>query len=119
MATTTTVAQTLLRTGRRSRSRRIAISTCAAAAGAMLLPITSAVADTPPLPIQTHCPAAMTLTAVNDFVYEDFAAARDLNGNGYVCVKQDATAAANALDPRFGLPPGSPLYLVGDDSIVP
>jgi hypothetical protein len=85
-----------------------------------LLPVSSAAASPPPLPRNTHCAASTTLTAVSSFgpPYDVFAQSLDVNNNGYVCVRPVTQAAANALDPRFGLPSGSPLYLVADDFIA-
>jgi hypothetical protein len=121
MTTTATGTQTVHTCRRSARARRFATTGAATAAAAMLVPIASASADPPPLPRQTHCAAAYALTPVSDFantVYESFVTGLDLNGNGYVCVRQAPDAASTALDPHFGLPAGSPIYLVGDDSIA-
>jgi len=42
----------------------------------------------------------------------------DVNGNGYACAKQQSHAVATALDSKLGLPPGSPVYLARDYSVV-
>lgn len=118
--TTHTTTETRSTSTRAAHSHRIRVTALTVVAAAALLPMTSAAAGPPPLPPDTHCPAAQTLTAVTAFagtIYETFVAASDLNGNGYVCVRPFTDAAATALDPRFNLPPGSPIYHVGDDSL--
>lgn len=50
--------------------------------------------------------------------YLSFMAGLDTNGNGLICESNSPKAAADALDPEFGLPVGSPLYKVGDDSVA-
>ena len=118
LMTTSTDTQSPSISTRSARLRRTAgAALSAAAAAVVMLPAGSAAASTPPKPRDTHCAAAFALTAVSTFVppYDTFAQSLDTNGNGYVCMKPVTQAAANALDPRYGLLPGSPLYLVGDD----
>jgi hypothetical protein len=102
-------------------ARRVAgpIATLALAAP-LLCWAAPASADTSQQPKETHCPDAYTLHAPTDFPepYLSFMAGQDANNNGLVCTKQLTQAAANALDPKYGLPLDSPIYLVRDDSIV-
>ena len=102
-------------------ARRVMGPVAALALGAPLLCWAApAGADASLQPKDTHCPDAYTLSSPADFPepYQSFMAGLDANNNGLVCVKQLPQAAANARDPKFGLPVGSPLYLVGDDSKV-
>ena len=104
------------------RARRLVGPAAALALAAPLLCWAApAGADPAQQPKDTHCPNAALLKAPTDYPepYQSFMASLDANNNGLVCVHQFNQAAANALDPKFGLPVGSPLYLVSDDSIVP
>ena len=100
-----------------SRARRIGF---VVVAGVALLPMTTAGAQTPPLPSETHCAAGFPLRAITEFdpVYQDWLhTVVDLNGNGYVCARQQPDAVAAALDANLGLPAGFPVYLAADDAI--
>jgi hypothetical protein len=100
---------------RNARRVTVAVVTACAAAGPLLLS-TSAAAGTPPLPRDTHCPAAYTLLAIAQFdpFYQDpLRTTIDLNGNGLVCALRLPDPVATALDIT---PPGLPVYLFADDS---
>lgn len=122
--TTHTITQTPSTSPQPTRRRSIgaaALTAMAGAAAAVLLPMGPAAAETPPLPPATHCPAAFPLLAISQFdpIYQSWLHdVVDVNGNGYVCAKQQPAAISVALDAKLGLPPGSPVYLAGDDSEV-
>jgi hypothetical protein len=119
----TTMRNTHSGTAKRSSGwvRRLVAPIAALALAAPLLCWAApAGADASLQPKDTHCPDGFDLHYPTDFAptYLAFMTGQDANGNGLVCVKQFTQAAANALDPKYGLPVGSPLYLARDDSIV-
>lgn len=121
MLTTTSRAQRAPRSGATRARRIVVLAATACVAASLALAAPSAGAATPPLPRDTHCPAGFKLLpfAAFDPIYLSFLEGQDLNGNGLICSHQFADPAAAALLPKFPmLPPGSPLYLVADDSIA-
>ena len=119
--TTTSSAQRAPKSGAAKARRIVALAATACVAASLPLAAPSAAAATPPKPPDTHCPAGFKLLPFTAFdpVYLSFLQGQDLNDNGLICSHQFSDPAAAALLPKFPmLPPGSPLYLVRDDSIV-
>jgi hypothetical protein len=105
----------------RTPKHRVLITGVTALAGAVLVPMTSADAA-PAVPPTTHCAVGFPLLAISQFdpIYQDWLHnVVDANGNGYVCARQQPDAVATAMGGKLGLPPGYPVYLATDDSIVP
>jgi hypothetical protein len=103
-----------------ARRRRVTATALAAGAAVVVLPTAAATAGPPP-PAQTHCPAGYSLLAISSFdpVYQDWLhTVIDVNANGWVCARQQPDAVSTAQDAKLGLPPGYPVYLARDDSIV-
>lgn len=121
MITTSSAHRAATKSGAGKARRTVVAAATVCFAVSPLLAAPSAAADTPPLPADTHCAAGFALLPIASFpsIYDDFLHGQDLNDNQLVCSRHNVDAAAAALLPKFPmLPPGSPLFLVSDDSIV-